>query len=91
MGGVAVMAFDEMFQLIIQFGLPLVMFVFVVVLSIRGDVIWRPTHEALLNVYRLQLQDVTAQRDKFAEIALQATAATERATSVAEQARQVKP
>lgn len=62
-----------LFELVAQYGLPLVMFFGVIALSIRGTIVWPPT----IRAYEERVRDVTEQRDKFAAIAYPAVKAVE--------------
>ena len=59
----------ELFDLTVRFGLPLVMFFGVIYLSLSGAVIWRPSHNAIVDAYKARLEDVTRERDRAMDIA----------------------
>ncbi len=67
----------DIFSATTQYGLPLVMFFGVIWLSMSGRVIWKPSHDAIVAALTARLQDVTDERDKFADIAYKGVGALE--------------
>lgn len=59
----------DVFDAVTQYGLPLVMFIGVIWLSVSNVVVWRPSHDAICRLYEQQIADLRAERDRFADIA----------------------
>ncbi len=78
----------ELGGLVAQFGLPLVMFFGVIILSIRGDIIWKPSHQAVVSALTDRLQDVLRERDRFADLAYKGVSAAERGAEVLKSTRE---
>lgn len=67
----------DVFQLTVQYGLPLIMFFGVVWLSMTGRIIWKPSHDAVVAALSHSLKDVTDERDRLFDVALPAVRAME--------------
>ena len=78
----------DIFSVTTQYGLPIVMFFGVIWLSMSGRVIWKPSHDAIVSALTARLEDVSKERDKFADIAYRGVSGLEHGAEALRGSRQ---